>query len=93
MILKNPGVEKIHKLRIIILYKSDLNVMLGNKWRAAMSEARRKGTLHPSQYNGCPGRDSQSVTLNEKLRRDYSLLTEPPLDQWIMIRPWPTIAF
>ena len=45
MILKVPGVVKIHKLRIIALYESDLNLMLGNKWRAAMSEAGRQGTL------------------------------------------------
>ena len=44
-----------------------------------MSEARRQGTLHPSQYGGCPGRDYQSVTLNEELRRDYSLLTRTPM--------------
>ena len=66
---------KIHKLRIIAIYESDLNLMLGNKWRAAISEARRQGTLHPSQYGGSPGRDCQSVTLNEELQRDYSLLT------------------
>ena len=75
MILKVPGVVEIQKLHIIALYESDLNLMLGNKWRAAMSEARRQGTLHPSQYGGCPGRDCQSVTLNEELRRDYCLLT------------------
>ena len=44
-----------------------------------MSEARRQGTLHLSQYGGCPGRDCKSVTLNEELRRDYSLLTRTPM--------------
>ena len=79
IILKVPGVVKIDKLHIIALYESDLNLMLRNKWRTAMSEARRQGTLHPSQYGGCPGSDCQSVTLNEEVRRDYSLLVRTPM--------------
>ena len=66
MILKEENNTKIHRLRIIHLYKADLNLLLGVKYRKLMHHAVDNDLLHPSQYGGIPGRDSITpVFINE----------------------------
>ena len=78
MILKEENNIKIHRLRVIHLIEADLSFILGAKWRAAAQKRSKEKTLHNGQYKGCPGRQTQTVTLMEELRRDYSLLTRTP---------------
>jgi hypothetical protein len=62
MIYKEPGNVKIHQLQVIHLYKADLSLLLGIKWRLGMHNALRQKTLHQGQYGGLPGRDCTSLT-------------------------------
>jgi hypothetical protein len=75
MIYKEPGNVKIHRLRVIHLYKADLSLLWGVKWRQGMRKAIKNKTLQTGQYGGLPGRDCTSLTYLEELRLDYSLLT------------------
>jgi hypothetical protein len=79
MIYKEPGNAKIHQLRVIHLYKADLSLLLGIKWRLGMHNALRQKTLHQGQYGGLPGRDCTSLTYLEELRFNYSGLTRRSL--------------
>ena len=78
MILKEENKTKIHRLRVIHIVEFDLHFILGAKWRATVQKGSKEKTLHCGQYGGCPGRQAQTVTLMEELRRDYSLLTRTP---------------
>ena len=78
MILKEENNIKIHRLRVIHLIEADLSFILGAKWRAAVQKGREEQKLHSGQYRGCPGRQAQTVTPMEELRRNYSLLTRTP---------------
>jgi len=46
MIQKDPGVTKIHRLRVIHLYEADYNFLLQAKWRALIQHAEHHKTLH-----------------------------------------------
>ena len=69
---------KVHRLGVIHIVEAGINFILGAKWRAAVHKSSKEKTLHSGQYGGCPGRQAQTVTLMEELRRDYSLLTRTP---------------
>jgi hypothetical protein len=79
MIYKESGNVKIHRLRVIHLYKADVSLLLRIKWRLGMHNALRQKTLHQGQYGGLPGRDCTSLTYLEELRFDYSALTRQSL--------------
>jgi hypothetical protein len=50
MLEKDPGNPKIHRLRVIHLYKADYNLFLGVKWRALVHHCEDNQLLHPSMY-------------------------------------------
>jgi hypothetical protein len=79
MIYKEQGNVKIHRLRVIHLYKADLSLLWGVKWREGMHKAIKTKSLHQGQYGGLPGRDCTSLTYLEELRFDYSKLTRYPV--------------
>ena len=58
--------------------EADLNFILGATWRAAVQKGSKGKTLYCGQYGGCPGRQAQTVTLMEELRRGYSLPARTP---------------
>ena len=60
---------------MIYLYKANLNLLLGLKWKDSIQKAQEDGTFNQGQYGCCPGRDCTSVTLLEELQLDHSLLT------------------
>lgn len=52
MIYKERGNVKIHRLRIIHLYKADLSLFWGEHWRTAIHRAVKNKILHQGQYGG-----------------------------------------
>ena len=78
MIYKEENNTKIHRLRVIHIYESDLNFLLGLKWKEAMHQGIKSNLLHEGQYGSTPGKQSQTICLLEELRLDYSLLTRTP---------------
>ena len=79
MIFKEPGVYKIHKLRVIHLFEADLNLIYAVKWRQLVRHADESDALNPGQYGGRPGYEAQSMALLEELRIDASHLTRRTL--------------
>ena len=75
MVYKEPGNVKIHQLRVIHIYKADLVLIWGVKWRASMRNSVNERTIHRGQYGGLPGRDCTTITFLEEARLDYSTLT------------------
>ena len=78
MIYKQPGNNKVHRLQVIHIYESDLNFLLGLKWKQAMHHGLKHNFLHDGQYGSIPGRQAQTICLLEELRLDYSLITRTP---------------
>ena len=78
MIYKEVGNTKVHRLRVIDIYESDLNFLLGLKWKEGMHHALKHNYIHDGQYGSIPGRQAQTICLMEELRLDYSLLTRTP---------------
>jgi hypothetical protein len=66
MIFKDPGVYKIHRLRVIHIYEVDFN------WRQLLHSADTSGLLHERQLGGCPGCEAQSLTLLEEIKYGIS---------------------
>ena len=75
MIHKETNNNKIHRLRVIHLYETDLNFMMGLKWKQALHNSEKLNNLHQGQYGSRPGKCPKTIALMEELRLDYSLLT------------------
>ena len=56
MIYKEENNTKIHRLRVIHIYESDLNFLLGLKWKEAMHHGLQNNLLHEGQYGSTPGK-------------------------------------
>ena len=78
MIYKEPGNTKVHRLQVIHIYESDLNFLLGIKWKQGLNHSLKHDLMHEGQYGSIPGKQAQTVCLLEELRLDYSLLTRTP---------------
>jgi hypothetical protein len=48
MLLKEPNKPRIHRLRVIHLYKVDFNLLLGVKWRNIIHHSLDNDSLNPS---------------------------------------------
>ena len=55
MLEKDPGVTKIHQLRVIHLYKADYNLILGVKWRQVLHHAVKANLINKGCYGLQPG--------------------------------------
>ena len=71
MILKDAGVNKLHRLRVLHIYKADYNLILGMKWRALMHHAADKGRLNNGQY-GRHGRSPLEPVFIEEMQSEIS---------------------
>ena len=60
---KEAGNNKIHRLRVIHLYKADLNFMMGIKWKEALHQAEKLEVLHPGQFGSRPGRCPKTIPI------------------------------
>ena len=77
MILKQPGNQKIHRLRVIHLYEHDYNLLLAIKWCSLIQHCVHTRKFNPGQYGGLPGHDAITPTIIEEEQyglRCYSLL-------------------
>ena len=65
MILKEPGNNKIHRLRVLHIYEHDYNLILAVKWRHLIYAGTFARTLNAGQYGAVPGRDAVTPTIIE----------------------------
>ena len=72
MIQKEPGNNKIHRLRVLHLYEADWSALLAIKWRELMHHAVDNLLLHPEQYGGVPGKDSITPAFIETQQHEHS---------------------
>jgi hypothetical protein len=82
MIEKDPGNPQLHRLRVIHLYESDYNALLGIKIRQVVHNAEDKDFLNPGTYGSRTNRQALDPTLLVVLQFDYASLTR-----------WPEIKF
>ena len=79
MICKDPGVFKIHRLRVLHLYEADFNLLMGVKWRELILTADQKRWVNDKQYGARPGCEASSLVLYEELRYDIAYTTRRTL--------------
>jgi exonuclease III len=82
MIEKEPGNPQLHRLRVIHLYESDYNALLGIKMRQVVHRAEDTNSLHRGTYGSRANRQATDPTFLEVLQYDYASLTR-----------WPEIKF
>ena len=68
MILKEPGNQKIHPLRVIHLFEASYNLILSTKWRHLPKRSELASLLNPGQFGGRAGHTSTHLTLLEELK-------------------------
>jgi hypothetical protein len=79
VIFKDPGVYKIHRLRVIHIYEADFNLLLAVKWRQLLHLADKSGLLNEGQLGGRPGCEAQSLTLLKEIKYDISYMSRSSL--------------
>jgi hypothetical protein len=72
MIEKEPGNAKIHRMRVIHLYKADYTFILGVKWRQMLYNSDRADVLHRGQSGERPGCDALTPVFMEELKYEIS---------------------
>jgi hypothetical protein len=72
MIQKDPGTAKIHRLRVIHIYKASYNFLLGLKWRQMLHHGEKNQTIYQGQHGGRPGHQATSLVLMEELKNDIA---------------------
>lgn len=71
LIEKDPGVPKIHRLRIIHLFEADFNFILKLLWGSRLvRRARDMNLLNPGQYGSVPGRTAMELVMLNQLSND-----------------------
>jgi hypothetical protein len=79
MILKEPGNDKIHRLRVLHIYEHDYNLLLAVKWRQLIYKNTFNQTLNQGQYGAVPGKDAVTPTIIEELQYEISRASKRPL--------------
>jgi hypothetical protein len=82
MIEKEPGNPQLHRLRVIHLYESDYNSLLGIKMRQVIHNCEDLKTINPGMYGSHANRQASDPTFIAVLQYDYAVLTR-----------WPAIKF
>ena len=82
MIEKEPGNPLLHRLRVIHLYESDYNSLLGIKMRQVIHRCEDLKSINLGTYGSRAHRQASDPTLIEVLQYDYAALTR-----------WPSIKF
>jgi hypothetical protein len=82
MIYKKPGCIELDKLRVIHLFETNFNLLIGVLiGRRAMQHSVSNGLLHCGQY-GKPGGECQDAALSKVLHNLISFFTNTPLGQF-----------
>lgn len=72
LIPKDPGCQKIHRLRVIHLYEADYNLILGVKWRELLHHAVKHKLLNTNQFGSVPGRSAIDLCWMEEMEYEIS---------------------
>ena len=70
MLQKDPGNPRIHRLRVIHIYKADYNMLLAIKWRQAIHNAEDIQILNDRLYGSRPGRCAHDPVFLEVLQHE-----------------------
>jgi hypothetical protein len=77
MILKEPDNHRIHRLRVLHLFKADYNLILGVKWHQLMRYAEEHHIINKGQYGSRAGREATALNFLEAFKKRYRpLLTQ-----------------
>jgi hypothetical protein len=82
MMKKEPGNPQLHPLRVIHLYESNYNSLLGIKLRLVLHHAKDNRSIHEGTYRSQANQQAVDPMSLEVLQYDYASLT------W-----WPEIMF
>jgi hypothetical protein len=75
MIEKEPGNPMLHRLRVIHLYESDYNLILGIKFRQLIRSCLDKGQFNPGCYGGLANKQALDPVFLELMQYDYTSMT------------------
>jgi len=79
MLEKEPGVPKIHRLRVIHLYEADYNLILAVKWRQLLRFACDKGYVNVNLFGSQPGKEALDSCFIRELEYEMTRLTRKPI--------------
>eukprot|EP00957_Ditylum_brightwellii_P059281 4500686-Ditylum_brightwellii.AAC.1 len=65
---KEVGNNKIHRTRILSIYKADYSVFIGLMWKNLLSSSEKRGTLNRGLHRGRHGHNVQTLSLIEELK-------------------------
>ena len=69
---KEPGNNKIHRLRVLHLYEADYNLLLSLKWRELLHQAEDHDLLHHGQFGSRPHHSAPDLVFLEELMSETS---------------------
>ena len=76
---KDPGMPKIHRLRVIHLYEWDFNLILGVKWRHLLHRLCDEQLVNPSCYGGVPGKTTHDPVFIREMEYELCRLLRRPM--------------
>ena len=79
MLEKDHGIPKIHRLRVIHLYKADYNLILAVKWRQLLHFACDNNFINPNQFGSVPGREALDAVFIREMEYELARLTRKPM--------------
>ena len=79
MIEKDPGSPKINRLRVIHLYKCDLNLFIGLYFRKLSQHLEDNKLLNPGTYGGCSNRQAIDPVIINVTQTEIAMVTRRPL--------------
>jgi hypothetical protein len=79
MLEKDPGIPKIHRLRVIHLYEADYNLILAVKWRQLLKFACDKGYVNDNLFGSQPGKEALDSCFLRELEYEITRLTRKPI--------------
>ena len=75
MLEKDPGLPKIHRLRVIHLYEADYNLILRVKWRQVLHHAVTNGLINKGCYGSQPGKEATDALFIRELEYEIGRIT------------------
>jgi hypothetical protein len=80
MLEKDPGLPKIHRLRIIHLFEADFNFLLKLLWgHRLIQQAINLDLLHQGQYGSVPGRNAIELVMLNQTTNDICRIQKIPI--------------
>jgi hypothetical protein len=79
MIQKEPGNNKIHRLRVIHIYEADFNGIIGIKWKQLLHQSTHNNAIHTGQHGARPGHEATTPVFMEELKNDIAYASRKAL--------------